>query len=261
MFGLTNRRPSAKDAAIRAYVMKAVIVSALALPPLDPLHGIASAWTPADRDGFFRDLTVHRRAQWESLGRWASRISPRERRFANTAPQDVTPQQHTDTLWRLEAFQTLVWALGQLEFLPGYDEQASEALLTPFPPTGQIETFLKQARLRPKVEIDRQRELAELWHWRSRTRHLLETGTPISPGLGFATYDDIVRSVAGQEAVNSVIGPVTDEDFTAFGRAYRDLDADQWTIVGSIARERHFALNWLCGYAPHKRWDDTPTDT
>jgi len=25
--------------------------------------------------------------------------------------------------------------------------------------------------------------------------------------------------------------------------------------------ERHKALNWLCGFAPGNRWDETPTDT
>jgi hypothetical protein len=31
--------------------------------------------------------------------------------------------------------------------------------------------------------------------------------------------------------------------------------------VGSITEERHFALNWLCGYAPDNDWDATPTPT
>jgi hypothetical protein len=31
--------------------------------------------------------------------------------------------------------------------------------------------------------------------------------------------------------------------------------------VKSVAVERHFTLNWLCGYAPGNEWDDTPTGT
>jgi len=45
------------------------------------------------------------------------------------------------------------------------------------------------------------------------------------------------------------------------GKAYRDLSAHEWHEVGSIAVQRHFTLNWLCGYAPENRWDETPTDT
>ena len=49
--------------------------------------------------------------------------------------------------------------------------------------------------------------------------------------------------------------------FLAFGKAYRDLGPEEYAIATSIARERHFALNWLCGHAPGNRWDETPTDT
>jgi hypothetical protein len=31
--------------------------------------------------------------------------------------------------------------------------------------------------------------------------------------------------------------------------------------VSSATIERHFALNWLRGYAPGNEWDETPTDT
>ena len=41
----------------------------------------------------------------------------------------------------------------------------------------------------------------------------------------------------------------------------RDLTEEEWREVTSIAAERHFALNWLCGYAPGNRWDATPTET
>lgn len=45
-----------------------------------------------------------------------------------------------------------------------------------------------------------------------------------------------------------------------FGRPYAEMDPDQWDIVRSITMERHFALNWLCGYPPDNDWDQTPTD-
>lgn len=48
-------------------------------------------------------------------------------------------------------------------------------------------------------------------------------------------------------------------DFPAFGKAYVELDADEYAVTTSIAQERHFALNRLCGYS--RDWDKTPTDT
>ncbi len=259
MFGLKNRRPTSEDAAVRAYLLKFVVVSALALPPKDLLDAMSSTWPQSDRDGFSKDLAANRRARRDSLGRWKARLSPKEDLFSSVSPERITPQRHADALWRLESFQTLLWALGLVDRLPGYDAQADQDLLKTFPPSGEIGVYLKQARLRPSAEIERQRDLAELWHWRSRTRWLIETGAPLSAASGFESYDQIVRSIATKDAGG--IGPVTDEDFTAFGKAYRDLTEDQWSIVRSITMERHFALNWLCGYAPGNQWDDTPTDT
>ena len=51
------------------------------------------------------------------------------------------------------------------------------------------------------------------------------------------------------------------DDFPAKGKAYRDLTADEWSEVRSVCAERHYALNWLCGYAPGNDWDHTPTET
>ena len=50
-----------------------------------------------------------------------------------------------------------------------------------------------------------------------------------------------------------------DGDYPAFGKAYRDLDEIEYSTATSITTERHFALNWVCGYSDD--WDKTPTDT
>jgi hypothetical protein len=47
-------------------------------------------------------------------------------------------------------------------------------------------------------------------------------------------------------------------DLPAFGRAYRQLDADERALALSIAAERHYALEWLCGTSA---WDEVRTDT
>jgi hypothetical protein len=66
---------------------------------------------------------------------------------------------------------------------------------------------------------------------------------------------------APRAAAGGHIPAPIDEDFPAFGRAYRDLSPEQWSLANSIAVERHFALNWLCGHARGNRWSATPTDT
>ena len=108
--------------------------------------------------------------------------------------------------------------------------------------------------------------MAEHWHWRSRTRQLTESGFEIDPDMeefrksGFKCLDDIVRFSANQADAEG-LHPTVDQDFAVNGKAYRDLQPEEWWEVRSITMERHFALNWLCGYAPGNRWDETPTET
>ena len=150
--------------------------------------------------------------------------------------------------------------------VPAYDTQGDLDELKAVPHE-RIEWFIKSATIRPQTEIDRARDVAELWHWRSRTRQLVEEGRPFSAdepmmkAAGFRSFDDIVRIAAQKAHQDGVIPPPIDLDFPVKGKAYRDLTVDEWSEVRSITTERHFALNWLCGYAPGNRWDETPTET
>lgn len=149
--------------------------------------------------------------------------------------------------------------------LPTWDTMANHDLLKTIPPP-DVAGFIASARLREQSEIDRARDVAELWHWRSRTRQLSEEGRlwPADEKLhaaGFRSFDDVVRFTARSAAKEGTIPAPIDEDFPAKGKAYRDLSEQEWSEVRSIALERHFALNWLCGHAPANRWDETPTDT
>lgn len=50
-----------------------------------------------------------------------------------------------------------------------------------------------------------------------------------------------------------------DGDFPAFDKAYREATAEESEVLRSIALERHYTLNWLCGMG--EDWDEVPTDT
>ena len=82
------------------------------------------------------------------------------------------------------------------------------------------------------------------------------------PGVGGSHDGMLVVRVAAREAhkKGDIPTPV-DGDFPAHAKAYRDLSDLERSQMMSIAMERHRALNWLCGFAPENRWDETPTDT
>jgi hypothetical protein len=163
-----------------------------------------------------------------------------------------------DASWRKESLGVLLWALSVLDAMPAYDTEFSEKLhteavgwLTP------ASEFLSRVKVRPSEEIGRARNIAELWHWRARTRQLQEQGYEAPDEFG--SLDEIVKTAARLAHDNGDIPRPIEGDFPAFGKAYRDLTEEEYSRATSIAMERHYALNWLCGYA--EDWDEVPTDT
>jgi hypothetical protein len=202
---------------------------------------------------------------WSRLGPLRQALSPREREFAASTMISMTSAQQIAASWRLEAIRTLLWALNVMgEMLP-YDAPAGDAFLKKFK-GDEFDQTLATSRLRPTAELEDARSTAELWHWRARTRQLIEQGkvfpqTPQTAKAGIRTFDDVVRISAKLASERGTIPTQIDGDFPLLGKAYRDASAQEFAQANSIAMERHFALNWLCGYAPGGRWDETPTDT
>jgi hypothetical protein len=159
--------------------------------------------------------------------------------------------------WRVEALGTLLWAMGAFDTLPAYDTLfMTETVLEALPLYNPVEDFIAQARLRPTGEIGAARDIAEVWHWRSRITRLQQMQVDPPPGT---TYPELIAEVAGRaHEVGGIPAPI-DGDFPAFGKAYAALTDAEHARITPIAMQRHQALNWLCGYAPD--WDRTPIDT
>lgn len=158
----------------------------------------------------------------------------------------------------MESAECLLWALGYVERLPPYDTQSDGEHLKRLPSDGVV-ALIRNATLRDADLISKARDVAELWHWRRRTRQLQESGRPVQLPDDL-TLPDIVRMAAEKAAADGRFESI-DGDFPIFGRSYAQLTGDEWSEVNSIAMERHKALNWLCGYAPANKWEDTPTET
>lgn len=266
-FKKRDTRPTSEDAARRLVILKHVVASAMVVPPRDVLRQMSSQWGADEREKFQEQARLQRDQFWRALrdaGLWRH-LSPSEQTHAQSTLATMTEQQQADASWRMEAAQTLMWALHLLPELPPYDTLASHDLIKQIP-SGDMIAFIKSSRLRDQSEIDRARDIAESWHWRSRTRELIERGDTFSDdekmkASGFHSYDDIVRLSARSGAEDGMIPPCIEEDFPVKGKAYRSLSEDEWSEVRLITVERHFALNWLCGHAPKNEWDETPTDT
>jgi hypothetical protein len=159
-------------------------------------------------------------------------------------------QQLVDASWSVESGAVLAWALGVNAELPAYDREADSK---------EVFGHLDEAtpRLRSAAEIERGRDTAELWHWRARTTQLERSGKKVALPPGY-TLAKIVAQTAELSQKKGLF-QAQGGDFPAFGKPYRDLGEEEQALAMSIARERHRAFNWLCGYEAD--WDEVPTGT
>jgi hypothetical protein len=72
------------------------------------------------------------------------------------------------------------------------------------------------------------------------------------------TYEKIIKAAAQHWQKQGLFKAIKG-DYPAFGKSYAKLTEDEWQSCRSIATERLYGLNWLCGYAAD--WDRVPTGT
>jgi len=253
--------PDAGAVMARVIILKYLFVKGLATPPPDYLAECQQRWSEAAWHKFL-DGVMTQNAQLigrlQGNGLWKA-MEYDERRLFEAAPTEVNRQTITDLSWLREPIVCLLWALGYIAELLPYDQQADDELTNKLP-AEPAEILVKKAALRPRESIEKQRDLAELWHWRSRTRQLQESGQRFT-FPGDMTIEKVLRISSAKAAVDGMVPAPIGDDFPAFGKPYRDLTPGEYSQATSIAVERHRAFNWLCGLAPNNRWAETPTDT
>lgn len=254
----TNKKtgpPDAEAVLKRTIILRELFVKGLVVPPPSLLARYLEKWTEFERSDFdakMRSQFATRIQKLRELGVW-NEMEESEHRFMEADALELTEQELLDASWLSEAAACLLWALEYFPELPPYDERARTEMM-------QVE-FNKRATLRPIEAIKKQRDLAELWHWRARTRQLQELGQMPSVIAGGQTIENILQITSSKADENGAFPAPIGNDFPAFNKAYRDLSIEEFSLATSIAIERHRAFNWLCGLAPNNRWSDTPTST
>ncbi len=251
--------PRSGDATKRVIIFKHLLVKGLATAVYaENMKG----WNEAERNEFISEVqrrSADQIARLRKSGLW-NEMDQHERDFIQAGPTDVTGQGLVNVSWLADSAVCLLWALGYVSAVPPYDQE-SDPKLTNELPLDSVDVLVKKATLRPADTIMKQRDLAELWHWRSRTRQLQESGRMPTGLHGGKSIDQIIQMAAAKAAGDGAFPAPIGDDFPAFGKPYRELTSEEFSRATSIAMERHRAFNWLCGYAPGNRWADTPTDT
>ncbi len=159
--------------------------------------------------------------------------------------------------WRTESLGTLLWVLSYLEEIPSYDTEFKvNPVLDELGVLMSSRCFIQCTLIRPTREIRHQREVSELWHWRSRTSRLMQQSAKSSQSV---RVNGTIQEAAQHAYLGQNIPRPIQGDFPAFGKPYSALSPSEFAKATSIAFERHYALNWVCGYSDD--WDRTPTDT
>lgn len=215
------------------------------------MHGMGGKSTA------LHEATSARLDYWMGNEHLHDRLSAREAELLGRPIGSWEHQDLVDTSWRVESIGVMLWALSLLDRVPPWDtpfdqRETMEALGI----FSKVSKFMSAARLRRREDIRKARDVAQAWHWRARTMQAFLSGQE-PPGGG--TFEDVVRRAAKEALERGEISELADGDFPVYGKAYRDLNEEEFDEASSIAYERHFALNWLCGYATS--WDDTPTVT
>lgn len=176
-------------------------------------------------------------------------LSPHEETLLATPATAWNAEDVVDAAWRGEALGTIAWALEAAE-LPPYDTPFDHAALA-------HDLELADTELREREELDEERDAARLWHWRARTA-VLQAERALELPDPWATAEQLVAATAMDGHERGLLPPPVRGDFPARGRAFRELDEATLAVLHSIAAERHYALEWLCGGG---EWDSIRTDT
>jgi hypothetical protein len=220
-----------------------------------------SRWTPEETSRLMADagqMFMQNVNHLKAAGIWPD-VDEDERKFLQAGIDEISEQQRIDAGWLAESITCLLWALKIIPGMPSYDQESSHEIVNALP-ANSIKDLIKQAHLRPEEEIKKQRNIAELWHWRARTRELQEEGYLFQLPSGY-TIEQVIELAALKGAENGDLPHPIRSDFAARGKPYRDLSLEEFAVLTSIAQERHKALNWLCGFSSSGLWKDTPTDT
>lgn len=188
-----------------------------------------------------------------------SYLSPKEK-FALDLPIGTWNQSiFINSSWRAESLAVLLWATGILDELPAYDTEVDRhKILVLVKDFSSIDIIQNVAKFKDIADITKQRDIAELWHWRANTTRIINSKS-LPAGFDLKKMDEICTITSMKAYESGEIPTPIDNDFPAFGKAYKNLNDDEFNTCLSISMERHFGFNWLCGES--SSWDDTPTNT
>jgi hypothetical protein len=182
-------------------------------------------------------------------------LTPREAALLDSPLGSVAPEAILETSWQGEALVALGWAIRAHDMPPTGTFFNLRSVIESVPrPWDDIQHWLGDPAIVSEEEAVREREVAEIWHWRV-TAEGLRRGSSTADRQD---YDDAIRDVAVEASAAGLVPALHEGDFTLGGRSIKELSANHLDELVALTTQRVRALNWLCGFGAS--WDDVPID-
>jgi Domain of unknown function (DUF4272) len=185
----------------------------------------------------------------------AGDLTPRESVLLDSPVGSSTPEEIAHFSWQGEAMVALAWAVGVA------DRPPVDATSDPLPvmdlvprPWDTIQRWMSDPAIVSESDAVRERELAEIWHWRATTELLLREASAADR----REYEAAIREVAAEALDAGIVPALREGDFLVRGRSMKDLTDGEVDELVAVTGQRLRALNWLCGFGDS--WDDVPLD-
>ena len=122
--------------------------------------------------------------------------------------------------WQGEALVALAWAIGAVDMPPIDATSDPRRIMELVPrPWDAIKAWMSDPAIVSESDAVRERELAEIWHWRATTELLRREASPADR----RDYEAAIREVAA-EALSAGIAPaLRDGDFPVRGRSIKEF--------------------------------------
>jgi hypothetical protein len=180
-------------------------------------------------------------------------LTPGEEALLDNPLGSVAPEVIIESSWQGEAVVALSWAIHALDMPPiGTFFDPGPVIESVPRPWDDTQAWLRDPAFVSEQEAVREREVAEIWHWRITTEVLRRAASTADR----QDYEDAVRTVAAEAAAAGLLPTLPEGDFTLDRRSIKALPANDLDELGALTSQRLRALNWLCGFGAS--WDDVP---
>ena len=182
-------------------------------------------------------------------------LTPQEAAILDSPPGSIAPEAVVEASWLGEALVTLAWAIGAADMPPADATEDPRPVMNLVPrPWDAIDPWLADPSLVSESDAVREREVAEIWHWRATTEILRRGG----PATDRQDYEAAIREVAAEAVSAGILPALRDGDFPVRSRSIKDVSESDVDQLIAVTAQRLWALNWLCGFGDS--WGDVPLD-